>query len=270
MISVCAGQKMTALHNIFLSGEGFSTMFELPENLQYLKETINQTLLPSNVLHFTPSDTKPWESKLGGCPYLKSAEDYPRDAHQKPMMFLAQINLEEMPKLKGFPQTGILQFYIADNDCYGYEEPCKVIYIDSADCCKGVLLTEKPAQLQTENENLPYEKECRITFEPEQMPVSSTVEGFYEIVKRAHKEDEDKIFELLYDGSSRIGGYPSFVQNPVECYETGEKKVLLLQLDCDDNAGLMFGDSGNCQFFISEKDLANLNFTNVFYDWACC
>ena len=39
-------------------------------------------------------ETKPWESKLGGCPYLSSLKDYPKDDRGMPMMFLAQINFE--------------------------------------------------------------------------------------------------------------------------------------------------------------------------------
>ena len=58
--------------------------------------------------------------------------------------------------------------------------------------------------------------------------------------------------------------------NVVECYEMGEKEILLLQLDVDDPSGLMFGDSGNCQFFISMEDLDNKNFSELAYDWACC
>ncbi|WP_427127321.1 DUF1963 domain-containing protein [Priestia megaterium] len=32
----------------------------------------------------------------------------------------------------------------------------------------------------------------------------------------------------------------------------------------------MFGDAGVANFFIKEKDLRNLNFRDVLYNWDCC
>ena len=37
-----------------------------------------------------------------------------------------------------------------------------------------------------------------------------------------------------------------------------------------DVCGIMFGDSGNCNFFISKEDLVKKDFSNVVYDWQCC
>ena len=201
-------------------------MFAIPEKFEFLRDRIEKTLKPTNQIHYIPGKTKPWESKLGGCPYMKDTQEYPMDNQGKPMMFLAQINFEEMPPLEGFPEKGLLQFYIANTDDYGYDEPCKVIYIEEGE--------------------------------------------FEEMLNLISDEDEDDFYDAFASGTSRIGGYPSFVQDPVECYEMGEKEILLLQLDVDDPSGLMFGDSGNCQFFISMEDLDNKNFSELAYDWACC
>lgn len=55
-------------------------------------------------------------------------------------------------------------------------------------------------------------------------------------------------------------------EEPAYCEEYN---ILLLQLDIDDTCGIMFGDSGNCNFFISEEDLKNRDFSKVEYDWQC-
>ena len=245
-------------------------MLELPEQLAYLKETLAATLRPSNILHYTPAPTQPWESKLGGCPYLERQKDYPLGITGEPMLFLAQINLSEMPPLPSFPTKGLLQFYIENNDYYGYDEPCRVIYLEDYTTDESRLLTAHPYASQMNEDILPYERECRITFEAVEMPLSSTDEAFDRLFKDVAAEDRDELYSLLYTAESRMGGYPDFIQNPVEVFESGEKGILLLQLDCDDEAGLMFGDSGNCQFFIAEKDLKNKDFSDVAYDWACC
>ena len=70
-----------------------------------------------------------------------------------------------------------------------------------------------------------------------------------------------------------MGGYPCFIQNAPEFYENGTADILLLQIDTDDGkgtCGIMFGDCGNCQFMISREDLLKRDFSNVYYDWACC
>lgn len=41
--------------------------------------------------------------------------------------------------------------------------------------------------------------------------------------------------------------------------------MLLFQMDTDDEAGIMWGDCGVANFFISEKDLASKNFSRVLY-----
>ncbi len=105
--------------------------------------------------------TKPWESKIGGVPYMPKGFDYPyeevgstvvtegqapvmaanvaampsaasgetgeqvEERKLLPLRFLAQVNFSEMPPLEGFPTKGILQFYIAGENVHGlnFENP---------------------------------------------------------------------------------------------------------------------------------------------------
>ena len=259
------------LCTIVFCKERMSPVFSLPDKFSYLKDKIEATYRPTNILRYTPAKTKPWESKLGGVPYLTSIDNYPKDADGEPMMLLAQIDLSEMPPLPHFPEKGLLQFYIVNDEDYGYDLPCRVVYIEHFSTNEEELLTEHPYSEDMDEDVLPYEKECRIHFEQDIMPISSTNDSFDELIGDVtDKNDREELYSLLYSAESRMGGYPDFVQNPVESYESGEKGVLLLQLDCDDEAGLMFGDSGNCQFFISEEDLKQKDFSDVCYDWACC
>ena len=105
-------------------------MFEIPEKFEFLRNRIEKTLKPTNEIKYISCKTKPWESKLGGCPYLLNKKDYPLDKYGEPMMFLAQINFEEMPPLEGFTDKGLLQFYITNTEDYGYDEPCRIIYYE--------------------------------------------------------------------------------------------------------------------------------------------
>ena len=69
-------------------------MLEIPEKFEYLREKIEKSLRSTIEIKYIIKETKPWESKLGGCPYLSSLKDYPKDDRGMPMMFLAQINFE--------------------------------------------------------------------------------------------------------------------------------------------------------------------------------
>lgn len=86
-------------------------MKKIPAKLSEFEDCLRSTERPAVEITFKEADTLPWESKCGGCPYLTSEADYPRDKDGRPMMFLAQINLDDMPKLEDFPGHGLLQFY---------------------------------------------------------------------------------------------------------------------------------------------------------------
>ncbi len=90
------------------------------------------------------------------------------------------------------------------------------------------------------------------------------------------RSTEKPALEITFERSdtlpweSKIGGYPLFVQQSPEYYDDGEYDTLLLQLDCEDECGIMFGDAGNCFFLISKEDLKNRRFDRVEYGWQCC
>lgn len=53
--------------------------YEVPELFKEYEEIIRKSIRKSNEITFSAEDTKPWESKLGGCPYLENLEEYPLD-----------------------------------------------------------------------------------------------------------------------------------------------------------------------------------------------
>lgn len=244
-------------------------ILEIPEILEPFREDLMSTLRPSNRIFFTLEETKPWESKLGGCPYLTDIEEYPRGEDGNPMMFLAQINLGEMPSLPGFPEKGLLQFYVAADDDYGLDKDSLVKYIPEYITDEAALVQENPYCSGYE-EYLPFTDNCKMTFEQEQMLVGADLPEFMALFGDVGGDESDELFDLCDASDSRLGGYPLFVQGAPDYYGDGSEYVLLLQLDIDDTSGLMFGDSGACTFLISHEDLRKRDFSAVEYDWQCC
>jgi uncharacterized protein YwqG len=77
------------------------------------------------------------------------------------------------------------------------------------------------------------------------------------------------LFEILGERDTtaghKLGGYPNFTQDDARDRNDLE---LLFQLDSDD--GVMWGDAGVGNFFITDADLARRDFSRVFYTWDCC
>lgn len=242
----------------------------IPQIIGKFEDYLRSTEKPSAEITFKRAETLPWESKCGGCPYLTSENDYPRDGEGRPMMFLAQINLDDMPPLPDFPEHGLLQFYIGDNDCYGLDDACKVIYIPEYTKDASALLSANPFESGYMGMT-PFANEGKMIFEPSSRFICSECQAFYDkFSDKVSKDELDALYKLCYAEGSRAGGYPLFVQSSPPFYDDGEFDTLLLQLDCEDECGIMFGDSGSCFFLISREDLKNRNFDNVVYDWQCC
>lgn len=244
-------------------------MMEIPKILENYEDYLKSTIKLSNRIIFTLEETKPWESKLGGCPYLENIGQYPIGENGKPMMFLAQINLAEMPPLPDFPQEGLIQFYVENDDCYGLDGVSVTKYIPKYKTDETALVSENPYSSDYE-ENLPFSDDCKISFVQEEVFIGTECPEFQDKFGDVSEEERDALYDLCDASDSRVGGYPYFVQSAPAYYEDSSEYVLLLQLDVDDTSGLMFGDSGNCNFIISREDLLARDFSGVEYDWQCC
>ena len=83
-------------------------------------------------------------------------------------------------------------------------------------------------------------------------------------------EEDKEIGKKLFEAGHKIGGYPNFTQSDVR--KIGDYEILLLQIDSEgtEKNEIMWGDCGIANFFIREKDLKELNFEKVIYNWDCC
>lgn len=72
--------------------------------------------MPRPIVRFTLGEaaaTTPYQSKIGGTPYLPKNAEYPHHIEKKhPLTLAAQINFAEVPHLPGFPEHSILQVFI--------------------------------------------------------------------------------------------------------------------------------------------------------------
>ena len=251
-----------------------------------------------------------FQSKFGGVPYLPKDMEVPKNKENEQFTLLAQINIEELPKNNIYPmEEGMLQFWILNDDVLGLDydthlgDGFKVVYYKDID--KSVTeeeILEKYNPYKDEDSYFPVEGEFSLSFKLTDGYFSDSNDDFSEIVdremKKFHLENKEKYKEILkvyddkeylsywdiwdileedkeigkklFEAGHKIGGFPNFTQSDIR--EIGDYEILLLQIDSEgtEKNEIMWGDCGIANFFIREKDLKELNFDKVIYNWDCC
>ncbi|MGI6257525.1 MAG: DUF1963 domain-containing protein [Anaerovoracaceae bacterium] len=265
---------------------------------QILEPFREETNVPYNQITLKKLPCGRLDSKVGGEPYMPEDVQWPRDQGGTPLRLLAQINFAQMPGLSLFPQKGILQFFIMEQEedlgaMYGldFDDPMKqngfrLIYHEEVD--PQAPQQEVPRECFNESYGLLNKEDCLkmeftssvmamtiddYRFERRFLPLyneayNKDVVGFYDMDDQV----SDHLYDVLFQTGHRISGYPYFTQtDPRGRQDDEDKNILLFQLDSDEieDVSLMWGDVGVGNFFISEEDLLNCDFSKVLYNWDC-
>lgn len=234
-------------------------------------------------------------SKVGGRAYWAAGREYPRDPQGRPLSLLAQVDLGAVPKMPGYPERGLLQFFIAGDEYYGaaldaadrgdrmqalaQQKGFRVVYW--ADASAPEIAPPAGAAV----EQLPFDpaKPRRMKFSTDYESIGIADVGLNDAlggdpaelatqylrehpqVTDSYEELTDKVSEYLDRSGHKLGGHPQFTQSDPR--EADDRRVLLFQLDSDDQ--MMWGDSGIANFFIDPDDLARADFSRVSYHWDC-
>lgn len=279
-------------------------------NIEEILKKMDAEFPPKPVVKLEPKraeNLSVFESKLGGVPYMLADFEYPKGKsgvfEGRPLRLLAQLNFEKLPHIENFPKKGILQFFCSDDEedgAYGlnFDSPIvqdgfRIIYHENIIADESMLMPKESMPEFTDGGyGFPFKGEFLLEAKaPEKCPVSAVDHHFEklllkilgEISGKEYKniyEIDDDIFEKLYEQSTCehtcIGGYPFFTQEDPRGYkeEIADYDILLFQCasSYEDNYDdeIMWGDMGVANFFISEKDLKNLDFSKVAYNWDCC
>ena len=257
--------------------------FSLPASMEPFRDKLLQTQKQFiRVKSQAARAAKLWESKVGGQPYLRKDAVWPCAPDGKELFFLAQINFAEVPALAPFPTSGIVQFYINDDDLYGMdfddgENPDTFRVLFHPEIVENEALLQTKAPMLRAYENLPHHPDevYPLKFELAEGIVPVTDYAFYQQFGgdffRQFGEKEwdvmDEFGKAVRPEGHNMGGYAYFTQDDPRRPE--DPMLLLLQLDSDETMDLMWGDMGVGHFFIREKDLVARDFSRVLYDWDC-
>jgi uncharacterized protein YwqG len=224
-----------------------------------------------------------FDSKFGGYPYWPKNKPYPVDGYGQYMYLLAQLNFSQLPRLEGYPDKGILQFFLAGDDVYGlnFDNPTeqsnfRVVYFE--DTTETALDDFHFLDRQPQESGFPVTRQMGLQFSLDKDYYSfSDVRFPEELADEIFAEDqpvkgqrslEEELEKLFPDTGHKIGGYAYFTQHDPRDNDAYKDYVVLLQIDSqlDD---ICWGDVGVGNFFIHPDDLKRKDFSRVLYNWDC-
>ena len=214
-------------------------------------------------------------SKLGGLPYLPEGIGWPL-LNNKPLSFLAQINLGEIPDYaakKALPSSGILYFFSA----YGWGENATLKEVDNPEGSKVIYFNGDLGTLKYTPipDGMPVSgiyNVCKVRFldewslprgrnrarDPVLLPLNwseEEYEQFDDMVFGLHR-----LYTALSTGDHQLMGYCNTIQNTIT--EPGER--LLIEIGTDYmETGFQWGDGGSLFFIMPEDDLKARHFERV-------
>ena len=190
------------------------------------------------------------KSKLGGNPNLPDSIAWPVTPQGMPLDFLAQIYCPDLPGGLGLPDTGTLFFF------YDAEEmPWEGEGEEKRHRAVIYTLESLPETVRSSGGRPPF-GEVFLTFEQ--------VETFPPDDDSFEENDDKDTVER--DAHHQMLGYPVYIQDE----DMAPGKILLLQLDTDDDTGWMWGDMGMIYFWIAPQELDARNFDDVRLILECC
>lgn len=220
----------------------------------------------------------PTGSRVGGAAVITKEYPWPLDINQKPMMHLAQLNLAQLPQRDGYPTSGLLQFFIANDDEMGLD------FAHSEPKSQGFVIRLIPAE-QLAGATVEYHPPVdnyliqggffTVTGQLYDQAPSIDDRDFERLGLNFTEEELDELYDILHPGKHTTifgGGWAHFTQ--FDPRDAADDREILLQLDTyfgdKSPVELMWGDCGIGNFFISKEDLSRLDFSRVLYNWDCC
>lgn len=187
------------------------------------------------------------KSKIGGFPHLNASAAVPHEG-----IFFCQINCAEVSVWKKndfFPDKGMLYFFLNPQKIDREEKDAvSVLYIENQDdLC-----------VYTHAVTMPDVKPCVLQFfQSVSLPDYET-----DVIQNLLKDYEtDGYFKAInQEQSHKLFGYPNAVS---QNFALNDERYLLLQLDSEENSGMLWKNMGRIYVFADKNETKKLSFKKI-------
>ncbi|UZR98091.1 YwqG family protein [Chondrinema litorale] len=232
---------------------GLSTI----EDLEKLAKPLIKTTTKMEVQKASrPPENSQLDSHFGGQPYFEIGESWPTTDNGVPLQFIFQVF--NKPDLELPKSIELIQFF------YDFEESPWDSTDDGLKIKIYKKLNKDKINFIEQPEELPRNKYCEIKFIPtETLPDWDGIDSYEtNASKLSCILNEDKPWESYgtvvkkligeQDYQSQLGGYPRWIQADAAPQQYNKPLPLLFQIDSEDNANIMWGDTGVIYVFYDE------------------
>jgi len=266
--------------------------------LAHLRERIVAMMRPAVGLQSTPAGRDglpPLGTRLGGAPALRTEADWPCNSGKK-LDFLLQLDLSELRSLAGsevLPPSGLLQFFYdvetspwgfspSDRGCWAVRHEPALAGLRTIDSRPSFTACELVARAQhtlppVESPEVVQlgldagEAEAYATLLDELESLETAVEAAHQLLGHASpiQGDMQEECQLVHHGFDLGDG--SAYQDPraAPLLAGASDWRLLLQLDSDAHAHMMWGDLGRIYFWMTDDMLARSAFDEAWMILQC-
>ena len=186
-------------------------------------------------------------SKIGGFPHLNTSIVVPSEE-----VFVCQINCAELSDLKKndfFPDKGMLYFFLNPQKIdQENTDAVSVLYLENQDdlCLREDVIP------------LPEVKPCGLQFFQSVSLPDCEAEAIQTLLK---DYEIDGYFKATnQEQSHKLFGYPRII---AQDFALNEDKYLLLQLDSEENSGMLWKNMGRIYVFANKKETKEANFDRI-------
>lgn len=264
---------------------------DLSEHREYL-DSLREPMI------WMEADQTPGLSKIGGLPVAPASLEWPA-WQDRPLSFLCQIDLAAVPRTEitaDLPPSGMLYFfYNQEPSTWGFDPAdrgsWRVVYVESKE---NLSERQKPEGVAEEcvyaekfirfSSILTYpdcedERVAKLGLSSGQISAYDTLRESVFAGQPVHQllgrplpiqGDEMDLECQLASNGIYVGNPTGYASAKAREYWAGRTDwLLLLQLDSDDAANMMWGDVGRLYFWIRKEDLRNGKFDNVWMILQC-
>ncbi len=242
----------------------------IPEPLKKYSQFIQTNTRPSIRLELV--DNHEFQgSRIGGVPLWPDGLEWPSLDDGTPLSFFAQLNLGELPSLSNWPDRGLLQFFLLQDEMAGMDLDSPV----GSGKHRVVYHSNIPQPQHSTHLSVAGDSTFPLFLAPNyqrgmvgRLEEQAIPKCDYRVYPLGLSREEAKAWRTAFPSRGhRFGGYPAFSQYDPRHHRPEGDWELMFQVDSE--TSFLWGLGGVANWFIRTDALFRRDFSEILYQWDC-